>query len=76
MAADGTAAALEQIESLRFSHEVRLLGEIRRRFGAIPLMDFDASERMLDPENGICWEMRSGSPKTCCPMSTPSTAPA
>ncbi len=48
MAADGTAAALEQIESLRFSHEVRLLGEIRRRFGAIPLMDFDASERMLD----------------------------
>ena len=38
----------EQIESLRFSYESHLFGEIRRRLGAIPLMDFNASGRLLE----------------------------
>ena len=38
----------EQIESLRFSYESHLFGEIRRRLGAIPLMDFNASGRLFE----------------------------
>lgn len=38
----------KQIESLRFSYESQMIGEIRRRLGAIPLMDFNESGRLLE----------------------------